>query len=105
MRDGYIASAKVRYSRLVTALIFMSILTFGWSAVAFAATPGDTETEDPTAPVSSFVGSSSGVSADPADPADPGLTVLPDTGGSLLLLSALGGVALIGCGIRLLRRT
>lgn len=108
MRDSSTASDKVRYPRLVTALVFMLILTFGWSAVAFAATPADIETENPTAPVSSFVGTSSdvqGVSAESAESADPSLNVLPDTGGSMLLLSALGGVALIGCGVRLLRRT
>ena len=110
MRNNSIVSAKVRYLRLVTALMLMLALTFGWSVAAFAATPGDVEIDNPTAPVSSFVGGSSsltGVSAE--DPAGAsggaGLTALPDTGGSPLFLSALGGLALIGGGLHLLRRS
>lgn len=105
---------NVRYVRLMTALVLMLALTFGWSVAAFAATPGDVEIDDPAAPVSSFVGGSSaltGVSAESSvtDPAGTSggaaLTVLPDTGGSLLFLSALGGLALIGGGLHLLRHS
>lgn len=93
----------------IAAVALTVALMFVWSSTANAA-PQDVQYGSPTSSVGAATGHASSTAAQSAQsgPTDPagGITgLLPDTGGSLLFLSALGGLALTGTGGMLLIRS
>lgn len=117
-------SAKASSHKFVLALILALAVTFVWSAAAYAITPEDVQYGSPTSSVGDTTGSA-GSAGEVAGPGSSGsvalvgaasekgsgpssgsigLTgLLPETGGPLLSLVALGLTAVIGTGLTLLR--
>ena len=101
----------------IAAVALTVALMFVWSSTANAA-PQDVQYGSPTSSVGAATGHASSTAAQsatgtaalsaqsgPTDPAGGITGLLPDTGGSLLFLSALGGLALTGTGGMLLIRS
>lgn len=99
-------SAKESSHRLILALILALAVTFVWSAAAYAATPEDVQYGSPTSSVGDATGTggAGGSAGSGSSSGSVGLTgMLPETGGPLLSLVALGSAALIGTGLLLFR--
>lgn len=96
----------------ISALTVMVLLMLCWTSIAQAqqgGPPADEQYGNPAAAVGPTVGEdapeAAGTSAASTAGSEGGVvSVLPETGGPMLALLALGGVALLGAGMLLMRR-
>jgi hypothetical protein len=88
---------SVSARRIAGVIVSAVVFVLAWSAVAYAELPFDDEYGDPTRRVGPLVGQGS------KDAAGAAVGLLPFTGGPLSILLVLGGLALLGTGLLLLR--